>query len=128
MERETIAKAFLEYKAPSFSLRQASNSRNLDLDVDGEIGFVVFTVNWRELRFHVGVSRIGDMTLKGMELLIMCFLCDWSFRLRKDQSLRLQALVKDLRLLVEKEGFDTLSNEESFNKLKLDSSGSLLSC
>jgi hypothetical protein len=58
----------------------------------------------------------------------VCFLCDWSFRLRKDQSLRLQALVKDLRLLVEKEGFDTLSNEESFNKLKLDSSGSLLSC
>lgn len=36
------------------------------MDVDGEIGFVVFTVNWRELRFHVGVSRIGDMTLKGI--------------------------------------------------------------
>lgn len=42
--------------------------------------------------------------------------------------MRLQALVNEIRLLAEKEGFDTLPSEESFKKLKLDSSGSLFSC
>jgi hypothetical protein len=45
------------------------------------------------------------------------FLCNWSFRSRKDQSLRPQALVREL---------SALPCKESLDKLKLDSSRKLL--